>query len=530
MRKTTTDFVDRSIERLLARDFLPTRTAGRLTPLPTMELGERQAEGTAAAASDTTGAATGRPGTFRIETSAGPVWLSGNVVMCQCPECLAPVSVRLWLMIADCWACDSAIELSYEQQQAARQLAVNTHRHEPIRPSADVAPPAARMPVSRSPAVPQIEPEDEAGAAQRQRFVHILRRTLNSFPAWLVSALVHLILLLALALILIPQDWQPVSITLSTAVAPVDREGGVEFADRPDDPLEFDTPLPPDFRRVQRELQQVRVAAEQDARELLIDPQPMMPPPDLEKVVESVTVRTGPMYTVAARDPRLRNEIVRREGGTTLTEAAVARGLRWLASVQNRDGSWSLSRYRSYDDPKNPGDAAATSLALLPFLGAGQTHEQGRYKQTVARGLGWLIANQRPNGDLRKGIASDAGMYAHGQASIVLVEALAMSGDERFRQPAQRAIDFIEKAQHQQGGWRYQPGQPGDTSVLGWQLMALQAAPAPAPVCTWMIPRSSWPITSWTSPAGPTRFGTFARCPAAPCTVICRTRTSPRWR
>jgi hypothetical protein len=40
---------------------------------------------------------------------------------------------------------------------------------------------------------------------------------------------------------------------------------------------------------------------------------------------------------------------------------------------------------------------------------------------------------------------------------------------------AQRAIGFIERAQHRGGGWRYTPGQAGDTSVVGWQLMALKS-------------------------------------------------------
>ena len=181
----------------------------------------------------------------------------------------------------------------------------------------------------------------------------------------------------------------------------------------------------------------------------------------------------------AARDPRVRSEIVYREGGTTLTEAAVARGLRWLASVQNDDGSWSLKKYNNHDRKGNRGDALGTSLALLPFLGAGQTHEFGMYKQTVARGLAWLIENQKPDGDLRAGYTEQAGIYAHGQAAIVLCEALAMTGDEQFREPAQKGIDFIEAWQHQDGGWRYRPRERGDTSVLGWQVMALQSARAP---------------------------------------------------
>ncbi len=119
-----------------------------------------------------------------------------------------------------------------------------------------------------------------------------------------------------------------------------------------------------------------------------------------------------------------------------------------------------------------------TSLALLPLLGAGQTQEFGVYKRNVAAGLAWLIDNQDSNGDLRAGYSGQAGMYAHGQATIVLCEALALTGDQQLRDPAQRAIKFIELAQHRHGGWRYRPGEVGDTSVFGWQMMALQSARA----------------------------------------------------
>ena len=120
-----------------------------------------------------------------------------------------------------------------------------------------------------------------------------------------------------------------------------------------------------------------------------------------------------------------------------------------------------------------------TSLALLPMLGAGQTHEFGAYKQTVAKGLAWLLKHQKSNGDLRANYQGQAGMYAHGQAAIVLCEALALTGDQKFREPSQLAIQFIESAQHSRGGWRYRPGEAGDTSVFGWQMMALQSARAP---------------------------------------------------
>jgi hypothetical protein len=114
----------------------------------------------------------------------------------------------------------------------------------------------------------------------------------------------------------------------------------------------------------------------------------------------------------------------------------------------------------------------------LPFLGAGQTHQTGIYKDTVAQGLRWLLEVQAGSGDLRGNSSGNSGMYAHGQGAIVLCEAYALTRDEQLRDAAQRSINFIVEAQHGAGGWRYHPGDKGDTSVLGWQLMAMQSARA----------------------------------------------------
>jgi hypothetical protein len=40
---------------------------------------------------------------------------------------------------------------------------------------------------------------------------------------------------------------------------------------------------------------------------------------------------------------------------------------------------------------------------------------------------------------------------------------------------AQLALNYIMNTQHGQGGWRYSEGQAGDTSVVGWMLMALKS-------------------------------------------------------
>ena len=68
-------------------------------------------------------------------------------------------------------------------------------------------------------------------------------------------------------------------------------------------------------------------------------------------------------------------------------------------------------------------------------------------------------------------------MYSHGLATIALCEAYGLSGDRTVGKAAQGGVNFILAAQNPaDGGWRYNPRDPGDTSVVGWQLMALKSA------------------------------------------------------
>ncbi|HMO12597.1 MAG TPA: terpene cyclase/mutase family protein, partial [Pirellulaceae bacterium] len=405
----------------------------------------------------------------RIDTDQGPIWVSKNAIMCACPNCQAPVSVRLLLMVAECWNCNISIVLS-EQQLRAIEALLETTSHQI---SEVVTPPKSNKGVrTRRTQIGDRLPLHVGDEFRPERSVRLLRRAMNSLPAWLISFLVNLIMLLILALIfIVPDDFSP-AITLSTFVSSHDQEGSEPELRSPEDPLKFDSALPQLLEIGEEEWRAETKRAEIDAAELWQDAVDA----DVEQLKERVTQLAGPETPFLLRDPRLRNEILYQNGGTTLTEAAVARGLRWLAQVQNVDGSWSLANYRRHKDPRNEGDAAATSLALLPFLGAGQTHESGKYRDTVMRGIKWLIDRQKANGDLRCDFPGEAGMYVHGQATIVIIEALAMTGDEKLRVACERATKFIENAQHKDGGWRYQPLQAGDTSVFGWQLMALQSA------------------------------------------------------
>lgn len=173
---------------------------------------------------------------------------------------------------------------------------------------------------------------------------------------------------------------------------------------------------------------------------------------------------------------------VGRGGGTRQSERAVAGALNWLHRHQMPEGNWSLHDFPTRCGKDGPCSGAggekqnvgATAMALLPFLAAGQTHvSKGPYQATIAKGIYWLQKTQKADGDLRGG----GSMYSHGLASIALCEAYGMSGDKSVGASAQKAINFVQMAQNQTtGGWRYVPGDAGDTSVVGWQLMALKSA------------------------------------------------------
>ena len=176
-----------------------------------------------------------------------------------------------------------------------------------------------------------------------------------------------------------------------------------------------------------------------------------------------------------------RAKLAESEGGSAASEKAVEEGLKWMAAHQNKNGAWSLNEFSQTGDCDGqcqhhgvPSNAAGTGFGLLPFLGAGYTHKSGKYKNAVQNGLDWLIKDQTKEGTFNSCMGGS--MYAHGIATIALCEAYAMTKDPKLKTPAQNAIDYIVDAQHAGGGWRYGPGQPGDTSVSGWQVIALRSA------------------------------------------------------
>ena len=163
-------------------------------------------------------------------------------------------------------------------------------------------------------------------------------------------------------------------------------------------------------------------------------------------------------------------EVIKQLGGSDATEKAIIAAIEWLSKVQEKDGRWDTRKYQAETDY----DVGGTALALLCYYGWGARHDQpGKYQENVKAALQWLMTQQRENGSLaRRGM-----MYSHAIGAIALCEAYGITKDEKIKSAALAAIKYTINAQHQQrGGWRYSPGQDSDTSVTGWQVMALHSA------------------------------------------------------
>ena len=173
------------------------------------------------------------------------------------------------------------------------------------------------------------------------------------------------------------------------------------------------------------------------------------------------------------RGAATRSRLIESGGGNAESEAAVARSLVWLASKQNKDtGGWSFDGEAKFRDDT----ATATALAMLPFLAAGQTHlsteKDNVYKPTVQKAVKFLLDKQKQDGSFR----ATTNMYSQAIIAVALCELLGMSNDATLVAPCQQAINYIVKAQASNGSWGYQPGQAGDTSIVGWQIQALTSA------------------------------------------------------
>lgn len=210
-------------------------------------------------------------------------------------------------------------------------------------------------------------------------------------------------------------------------------------------------------------------------------PDPLATPPEapitpMGEALSAELPSISPGAALDGRTPGRKEALLKALGGDATTENAVLLGLRWLAKQQKSDGGWSLvGPYNTGGSQENR--EAATAMALLAFQGAGKlpggpTNDFGR---EVTKGWRWLLKRQNSDGSFFNRGGSNHRFYTHAQCTIAVCELYAMTGDEQYRRPATRAINYLIQTQTELGGWRYQPGVDSDLSVTGWVLMALKS-------------------------------------------------------
>src|SRR5436190_9371489 len=151
---------------------------------------------------------------------------------------------------------------------------------------------------------------------------------------------------------------------------------------------------------------------------------------------------------------------------TPESEAALERGLKWLAANQGPEGNWESN------------DLGLVGMGALAFLAAGHSPGHGQYGPAVEKALDYVIKNAKPSGLLNIAPAQ-RDMYNHGLAAFVLGQAYGMTNDPRISPVLDRALKLIAFTQCEDGGWDYQARRQKhghDLSLAVMQAKALRSA------------------------------------------------------
>lgn len=344
------------------------------------------------------------------------------------------------------------------------------------RPQHDRRPTAPEKPASDQ------APDEEEELLGGNRFI-----LFNVMPSWMVSFVTHIVVIIILAVLVIQPRPEPsitfevteqAAQTLDDASLSMD---ALDLDSDSDDSLETDEELMSDALESVAAPDEMDAVLQSDAE--LFDSGFEVAPVESLFGGDAMGELTG-ASEISARTGDLKKAALAANGGTPGSEEAVQLALKWIVDHQLEDGSWSLDHTEgpgNHRDSPNPGmypeaKNGATALALLPLLGAGNTHMTGQYKKEVRYGLEYLKRKAKKSGRGVSFIESRGTMYSHGLCAIVFCEAYAMTKDPELLMYAQGALWYTEDSQDPVGGgWRYRPRERGDTSAVGWQLMALKS-------------------------------------------------------
>ncbi len=184
---------------------------------------------------------------------------------------------------------------------------------------------------------------------------------------------------------------------------------------------------------------------------------------------DSKLVLTGVM---SPRSGEKRKKAIDEGGGSKKTEAAVDGGLRWLRDHQNPDGSWGQGGNQAF----------LTSIALLTFLGHGETPKSPEYGACILKAIRKLIDMV----NTRKGlhVDNDKSTYGHAAVAYALSEAYALTKIPMVETAMNTMVETLVSGQAKHGGYNYshnnRANEKGvsrfDLSLGGWHFQALKAA------------------------------------------------------
>lgn len=348
---------------------------------------------------------------------------------------------------------------------------------------------------------PEEEEEPKTFKARLHRLLHPTAAQRRKMGVLALNTGIHVGTILILAAIFLPSTAKENILLITSSFDPKDAVTEEMEAMEIDQPMEISESAAPAEKLVDTKIESMETI-DVDINDL-----------DLSSLAETVDPNSKAASAKAGKEAGGRSQagramMVAKMGGTAASEAAVQRSLLWFSNHQKEDGGWSFDHGGGECNCSQPGSMkdgcrnAATGLGLLAMLGAGQTPGDGEFQKQVQRGVEFLLANSSavPAGlDVRGNFVANGGMYTHAIATTALCESLAMLQHEveRYRgdddQRAQNkvrvamirqleprcegAINFIVNAQHPtNGSWGYNPGASGDTSILGWQVMALKSA------------------------------------------------------
>lgn len=139
---------------------------------------------------------------------------------------------------------------------------------------------------------------------------------------------------------------------------------------------------------------------------------------------------------------------------------SVEKGLKWLVEQQKKDGHW--------EGPGAQNSLTMTALSGLALFSEGSTTAKGKYKEPLRNAVEWMMSQAQKDGALGdRNHPGNAGRYMnqHGYATFFLSQAYGLEKDKKrkkeIEEVLEKAVEFAEKAQTSKGGWGFVSARDG---------------------------------------------------------------------